>query len=98
MTDKLIVFFTNVKNLFVDNTAQNEEFSYTLRNVSLHNAAKGNTVAISAYYVDGSSDPLQNIDRLEQLVKQNIVSNLLSMDIDISCYLHEPHREWCPSN
>lgn len=74
MTDKLIVFFTNIKNQFVDNS--NDEFSYTLRNVSVHNAAKGDSVAISAYFVDGDGDPFQNEKRLDQLVDQNIVRQM----------------------
>lgn len=76
MTDKLIVFFTNLKNQLT--IPGDDEFSYTLRNVSLHNAAKGNSVAISAYFVDGDMDPFLNKVHLRQLVDQNIVSNPLS--------------------
>lgn len=101
MTDKLIVFFTNIKNrLIVPNG--DDEFSYTLRNASLHNAAKGNSVAISAYFVDGDGDPFQNEMRLGELVDQSIVRQMgmhcLIWIFSAACYLHEPHRELCPSN
>lgn len=72
-TDKLIVFFTNVKNQF--KTPEDDEFADTLRSVSSHNAAKGNSVVISAYYV-GEPDVLGNKQHLRDLVDQNIVSQM----------------------
>ena len=70
-TDKLILFFTTIHNWYVPPHDPMFFDQQVVGNVAQLNAARQNSVVISAYY---NGDQLLNFERLTNLVNQPIVS------------------------